>query len=79
MATITFSISSTPVTGSRAFTISDADVTRLLTAMRSFYDKPEQSNAQILNTWAVDAAAYLRRMVKDYEAKANSPSDIGLS
>jgi hypothetical protein len=54
MATITFSISgSAVVTGTRSYTISDADIQRLLNAIKTFLNlAPASTNAQILLAWA---------------------------
>lgn len=72
MATITMSIASTPVTGSKSYTISDADVTRWLTALKSILAEPNQSpltNAQVLVKWADATVEDMRRQTGDYERR----------
>lgn len=56
MATISVSIQSGPVTGSRSFTLSDADVQAILDWIQDFYGdrllSPNPTNAQLMNAWA---------------------------
>ena len=52
MATITFSVTSGSVTGSKVFTLTDASVTRWLNALRILLNAPSLTNAQVLAQWA---------------------------
>jgi hypothetical protein len=52
MATLTLGLTSTPVTGSKSYTLSDADVDRWIAALRVIYKMPAASKAQVLGAWA---------------------------
>ncbi len=52
MATLTISLNSTPLTGSKTFTGTDADVTRLIAYLQRFY--PGTTPQQALVAWAND-------------------------
>lgn len=57
MATLTFSVASAAVTGSKAFTLSDADITRWLNQEKLRYGSGPQTPAQILLNWAAQCMA----------------------
>lgn len=52
MATITFSVASASVTGSKVFTLSDADIGRWIAQEKLRYGSGAQTPAQTLLNWA---------------------------
>lgn len=80
MATLTFSLTSGVINGSRDFTLSDADVTRWINAYRVALNMPANAtNAQVLAAWANDAVDRTKRIVKDIEGKAAVPAEIDVT
>jgi hypothetical protein len=85
MATITFTLASTGLNGSREFTLPEADVTRLINAFRApaqreWDDKGETgavTNGQILAFWARDIMRRTKQHIKDVESV--TPVEIGVS
>ena len=72
MAKLTIGLSdSGVVNGSKTYTLNDAMVTRIITAMRVRLELPESStNAQVLAGWADDLVAYTKRQVFEQERRA---------
>jgi hypothetical protein len=76
MATITFSLASTGLNGSREFTLPEADVTRLINAFRAPAQREWDdlgkngvvTNAQVLAFWARDVMRRTRQHIKDVES-----------
>lgn len=87
MATFTIGLASGPVTGSKNFTLTDADVLRWVAALRTkeAFKDPALSNAQVLGKWAdsvINAQKSLVRSVeRDVAEKAARAAvhDIGVS
>lgn len=52
MGTLTISLTSTPFTGSKSYTVSDSDVSRLIAYLQKFYGV--STAAQGLASWADD-------------------------
>lgn len=71
MATITISLNSTPLTGSRTYTLSDADVTRWVNAYKSIYAAQNLTlnDAQTLSRWADNVISETKRLVLETEAQ----------
>lgn len=80
MATLTFSLASTPLTGSKNFTLSDADVTRWISAYRKILSNQGVTgltDGQVLARWADAVVAYTVSQVKQVEQfTAASPIDV---
>lgn len=76
MATITFSVNSGIVTGSKSYTLTDAEVQRMVDAYRP-YATSGASNAQILLAWAglmmSDTKTYVLQTEQTGAAKAVTP------
>ena len=87
MATFTIGLSSGPVTGSKNYTLSDADVNRWVAALRTkdAFKDPSLTNAQVLGKWAdgvINAQKALVRAVERDAAEKTaraSITDIGVS
>ena len=85
MATLTLSLASTPVTGSRAYTLSDTDTDRWIAALRVVYKMPTQTKAQVLARWADETVSTAKRLTKRVErdlaedAAAAGITDINVS
>lgn len=79
MATLTIGITSGVVTGSKTYTLSDADVSRLIAAYRDALHMPEETNAQVLAAWADHIVDNTKRMVKTIEGKSLQPADISIT
>jgi hypothetical protein len=86
MANLVFGLNgSGVVNGSRSFTVSDADVTRLINAFRpeaqraSGSDEVPVTDAQVLLHWARSMVADTKAYVKRYEERAPSVSEIGIT
>lgn len=72
MATFTIGLTSGVVTGSKNYTLSDADVTRWVAALRTrepFRD-PALTNAQVLGKWADSVIAQQKGLVRSVEREA---------
>jgi hypothetical protein len=67
MATLTLGLTSTPVSGSRAYTLSDADVDRWIAALRVLYKMPSATKAQVLAAWAARTVDLAKRQVRKVE------------
>ena len=67
MATLTLGLTSTPVTGSRSYTLSDADVDRWIAALRIIHKMPTQTKAQVLAKWADDIVKKARSNTRSVE------------
>jgi hypothetical protein len=74
MATFTIGLVSGPVTGSKNYTLSDADVTRWVAALRTKYTDPGLTNGQVLGLWAdsvINAQkTFVRLVERDAASKA---------
>lgn len=87
MATLTLGLTSGPVTGSKNYTLSDADVNRWLAALRTIeaFKEPSLTNNQILAMWAdmvvQSAKATVRRVEREIAEKAAraTVTDIGVT
>jgi hypothetical protein len=85
MATFTLGLTSGPVTGSKNYTLSDADVDRWIAALRVVYKLPSATKAQVLGHWADDVMARQKSMVRRVERDAAEKAaraavtDIGVS
>jgi hypothetical protein len=69
MATFTIGLTSGPVTGSKNYTLSDADVTRWVAALRTkeAFSDPALTNAQVLGKWADSVMASQKGLVRSHE------------
>ncbi len=68
MATFTLSLTSTPITGSKTYTLTDADVTRWINALAvTTSGGNTMSNAQLLVGWADQTMESVKRMVINVE------------
>ena len=77
MATLSIGLDSGVVSGSREFTLSDANVTRWINAYRDVLHLPATaSDAQVLAAWAREVIEETKRKVKDYEARIASNINI---
>lgn len=72
MATITFGVSSSTVTGSKSFTLSDADIARFIAAYKPRYGAGNQSNAQVLLSWAEELMNTVKQTVLAAEQAAQA-------
>lgn len=87
MATFTIGLTSGVVTGSKNYTLSDADVTRWVLALRTIRDlsDPALTNAQVLAKWADSVIAQQKALVRRVErdaaekAAAKAITDITVS
>jgi hypothetical protein len=85
MATFTIGLASGPVTGSKNYTLSDADVTRWVAALRTKFTDPALTNAQVLGKWADSVIAAQKGLVRRVERDAAEKTaraavtDIGVS
>ncbi len=85
MATLTLSLTSGPVTGSKNYTLSDADVTRWLNALKTLDGAGSLTNAQLLSKWADNVVQSVKSFVKHVERDAaaasasNAITDIGVT
>lgn len=87
MATFTIGLTSGPVTGSKNFTLSDADVTRWVAALRTkeAFKDPALTNAQVLARWADSVINAQNGLVRSVEREAAEKAaraaivDIGVS
>ncbi len=62
MATLTISLNSTPLTGSKTYTTTDAEVSRLIAYLQHIYGGTPQ---QALISWTND---WVRKVVQDEQA-----------
>jgi len=67
MATLTLGLTSGPVTGTKNYTLSDADVTRWLAALRIRFADTTSTNAQLLAKWADSVVAQAKSTVRNIE------------
>lgn len=70
MATITLTVTHPSLTLNKTFTVTDAELVRIVTACKSFYTPPGQStinNQQALNKVADELWGRLRNITRDYE------------
>jgi hypothetical protein len=84
VATLTFSLTSAPFTGSKSYTLSDADVQRWLDALEVWHSNSlpaTPTNAQLLLAWADAVVVDSKRIVRDIEARqaAAAITDISAS
>lgn len=85
MATITISLASGVVNGSKSFTLSDADVQRLINAALVAFPPrnadgstiQNPTNAQILASWATEWIDRTKRIVKNIETAP--PAEISVA
>jgi hypothetical protein len=70
MATLSLGLTSGVVTGSRNYTLSDADVARWISALRIIHKMPTETDAQVLAHWADDVVVKAKANVKMVERKA---------
>ena len=85
MATITIGMNSGPVTGSKNYTLSDADVQRLLDAVKAAMPPkdaegqtiPNPTNGQIMAAWGDWFIDRTKRLVQDKEK--TQPAEIVIS
>jgi len=67
MATLTLGLTSTPVSGTRTYTLTDAHVDRWLAALRVLYKMPTQTKAQVLAAWSDRTVALTKAQTKRVE------------
>ena len=84
MATLTFSLTSGPFTGTRNVNLSDEDVTRWLNALRDFavtqgIENP--TDAQLLIAWVDHEVKSIKAMVRSHETSQAlaTINDIGVT
>lgn len=84
MATLTISLASTPLTGSKAFTLSDADASRFIAWAQAAYPGPNDVNGsptvltpgQALVAWASGIAAGTVANVTSYGKNAAAATAV---
>lgn len=80
MATLTFNINSTSLIGNKSYTLSDADVSRWISAYRKALiqrlgsSQAALTDAQVLAKWADDAVATTKDVVLQIEKSDASAS-----
>lgn len=87
MATLTFSLNSTPFTGSKVYTLSDADTQRWLNALKAYLTIKDvdgkiianPTNAQLLLAWANGVIEDSKRIVRDTEVNQAASQIIDIS
>ena len=67
MATITFTVASATVNGSKAYTLTDAEIGRFIAAYKARIG-PGATNAQALLGWAAESMAAAKANTLSYEA-----------
>jgi hypothetical protein len=72
MATLTFSLTSSAITGNKSYTLSDDDVNRWLAALRDHAVKqdiqaPPPTNAQLLVSWANTVVQQAKDATRSHE------------
>jgi hypothetical protein len=71
VATLTLSLTSTPVTGARNYSLSDADVDRWIAALRIVFGMPSQfTGGQVLARWADEVVEHAKQQTRQVERDA---------